>query len=197
MTFQANIPQSTDLISISQNDILQNFQALNTSWDVNHEGFNDPDAGKHTFVEMPNQASDPAGAATEMTLFSKLASGNSEIHYKRDSSANSFQLSGPIDPGNSTDVNTQTTNYATFLPGGLVYQFGYKDNPTDSGPDGNRIPFHTSFPSQVLSIQLTAVRGTNTERSMYVLNGSVSLSQFRITTSSNSFNRVYYVAIGI
>jgi hypothetical protein len=72
VTWQTNIPQATDLISVSQNDLLQNFQAVDAAWNINHDDFNSATQGKHKFVEMPNQGADPGGAAAEFTLFREL-----------------------------------------------------------------------------------------------------------------------------
>lgn len=47
MTFQASIPLATDLISVSQNDIKNNFTSLSTAWNVDHVDFNASGAGKH------------------------------------------------------------------------------------------------------------------------------------------------------
>jgi len=185
MTFQPNVPQAQDLISISQNDLLQNFQALDTSWNVNHVDFNDIGSGKHKFVEMPNQGSDPAGDGSEMTIFSKLASGNSEIHYKRDASANSFQLT-------SKDPNP-VVNGHTFLAGGLLLQWNFLTGASKN--DGAVIIFPTAFGTTPFSLQLTASRNGT---SVNVLNAtSVSTTQFTLRTSSNSNDGVWFLAVGL
>jgi hypothetical protein len=185
MTFQPNIPQPSDLISISQNDILQNFQAINSSWNVNHVDFNSVGAGKHNFVEMPIQGSDPAGAANEFTLFSKTnTGGNNELFYKRDNSGTSYQLSG-TDP-------TRAAKGLSFLPGGLLLQWNLEGTVSDN----QSYTFLTAFSATPYSIVLTPVRDATAERSMYVKNGSVSTSGFQIRTSSGSFNGLYWMAIG-
>lgn len=184
MTFDPNIPQPGDLISVSQNDILQNFQSIDTTVNTNHVDFNAAGAGKHKFVEMPNQGADPAGAASEFTLFSKLASGNSELHYKRDAAANSFQLTG-ADP-------SAVANGYTFLPGGLLMQWNFLTGASKN--DGAVINFPTAFGAAPFSLQLTASRNGV---SVNVLNAtSVSATQFTLRTSSNSNDGVWFLAIG-
>lgn len=55
MAYNQNIPQPTDQISVSQGQILGNFQAINSWVGVNHVGFNVGDSGKHTWVTLQQQ----------------------------------------------------------------------------------------------------------------------------------------------
>jgi len=183
VSFQPNIPQPGDLISVSQNDILQNFQALDTSWSVNHVDFNAVNDGKHKFVEMPNQGSDPSGAATQFTLFSKLAAGNSELHYKRDASGSSYQLTS----GNPSPV---ASGY-TFLPGGLLMQWRFVASPTDQ----QIITFPTAFSATPFCVQLTVSRNGTSAGDHNAT--SVTSTQFRIRLGSNSNDGVWVLAIGL
>lgn len=68
MPFQANIPQATDQISVSQGDILGNFQAINTWVGVNHVGFNLGDSGKHTWVTFQQQTGPTPFVSPEVGL---------------------------------------------------------------------------------------------------------------------------------
>lgn len=147
--------------------------------------FNASNAGKHPFVEMPIQGTDPAGANNEFTIFSKTnTAGNNELFYKRDNSGSSFQLSG-TDP-------SRATKGLTFLPGGLLLQWNLETTVADD----QAYSFSTAFSAAPYSITITPVRNATGERSMYVKNGSVTAAGFRIRTSSGSFNGLYWMAIG-
>jgi hypothetical protein len=185
VTFQPNIPQATDLISVSQNDILQNFQSIDTAWNVNHEDFNASGAGKHKFVEYTNQSSDPAGAASEFTLFSKVSGGGqSEIFYKRNAEGTSYQLTG-INPSGAA------SGY-TFLPGAMLMQWDFLTGASKN--DGAAIVFPTAFGATPYTLQLTASRNGI---SVNVLNAtSVTSTGFTLRTSSNSNDGVWYLAVG-
>lgn len=184
MTFQPNIPQATDLISVSQSDILQNFQAINTSYAVNHQGFNAVGTGKHKFVEMPNQGSAPAGAAGEFTIFSDTSSGQSELWYKRDAEATAYQWSGP----NPSAV----ANGYTFLPGGLLMQWNFLTGASKN--DSAAIVFPIAFSGTPFSLQLSTSRNGV---SVAVVNAtSVTSTGFTLRTSSNSNDGIWYLAIG-
>lgn len=184
MTFQPNIPQPSDLISVSQNDILQNFQSIDTAWNVNHEDFNAVSAGKHIKLELTNQSPAPAGSASQFLLFSQTSSGQSETWYRRNAEGTAYQLTGK-NP-------TTSTKGSTFLPGGLLMQWDFLTGASKN--DGAVISFLNTFSATPYSIQLTASRnGTSTN----VLNAtSVSSSGFTLRTSSNSNDGVWYLAIG-
>ena len=57
MSFNKNIPQPTDRLSQSQQDLLNNNLQLNTSFGVNHFPFDDltADNGKNNFVQLKNR----------------------------------------------------------------------------------------------------------------------------------------------
>lgn len=181
MTFQSNIPLPGDLISVSQGDLKNNFGALNTAWNANHIDFNTSGGGKHKFAEFPNQGSDPAGAATEITLFSKLASSASQLFYKRDNAGSSFQLTGR-DP-------TGTTNGTTFLPGGYILIWGAEASVANNTPKN----FHTAFPNNCFFV--APILNSATDQV------AISLSAFNKTNFTIKFTAagnipVVYAAIG-
>lgn len=71
--YNPNIPQPTDLLSVSQGNLLNNFGALQALIDVNHIDFAAAGAGKHSFVEMPVQNPVPTTSAGEVGLYSQTS----------------------------------------------------------------------------------------------------------------------------
>ncbi len=67
--YKANIPQPTDQISVSQNDLLNNFGAIQALIDINHVDFANAGAGKHFFVEFPGQTIAPTTTGAEVGLY--------------------------------------------------------------------------------------------------------------------------------
>lgn len=196
MTYQTNIPQPTDLISVSQDDILQNFQAIDAAWNINHEDFNAALQGKHKFVEMPNQGADPAGAATEFTIFSKVsAGGQSEIFYKRDAEASSYQLTG-INP--SVSGSPAFAGY-TFLPGAILIQWvrcSVSNTGSRGKQDGASITFPTTFSSTPYTVQLSVERNGTTTASGVVNATSITSSGFTLRVGTNDNDAIHVLAIG-
>lgn len=186
MTFQSNIPQPSDIISDSQADLLNNFQAIGTAFPVNHENFNTANAGKHSIVEMVTQTADPAGALGEMTLFSRnttlAPTGPLNLWYKRENEATAYQLTGP-------NPVRAATGY-TFLPGNMLMQWRLVASPND----GQAVTFPIAFSAIPYSLQLTAQRNGTSAGDV---NGTaLSASGFTLRLGSNSNTGVWVLAIG-
>lgn len=161
MSFNANIPQPTDFISDSQSQILNNFASSNTSFARNHTAFNVvTNPGKHKFVEMVN--SDPVGTppvpgliATEGTTYTKLVGGESQMFYTPGATGKEYQLSRTINAkfstfANSTVYSTGFSGGWTFLPGGLLLQYGTLVTPASN----IIVPFPVAYSNPVFSVTI-------------------------------------------
>lgn len=89
MTYLPNIPQPGDLISVSQNDILVNFQQLNAVYTADHYAYNDATANaqRHRQVRLPELAAAPAAAADMGSVYTADVAGITELFYRYDNSA--------------------------------------------------------------------------------------------------------------
>jgi hypothetical protein len=124
-----NIPQPTDQISDSQNDLLNNFQSINTLINVNHVTFDDPNQGKHFFVEMPQQAAASVTAAGEVglqCLASAYGAGAPTLVYLPQSAGTPIEM---------TSANIATQGWS-FLPSGVLVKWG---NFNAAGPGAGAI----------------------------------------------------------
>lgn len=116
MSYNANIPQPTDIPANSQPQLLANFTGINTLINVNHVGFDLADQGKHKWVSYPDQiATNPSTLATEVATYciTSADSGNLELTFRRPSD-------GAIIPMTATGG---TTNGWTMLPSGLLMKW--------------------------------------------------------------------------
>lgn len=115
MAYNQNIPQPTDALKVSQQDILDNFLQLYTFFGVNHQNFGEIDSGKHKFLQMPVQVADPATNATEVAFYSKIGadSGIPELCFRRDTN-------GTVIP--FTEGVNATQGWSR-LPSGLVMKW--------------------------------------------------------------------------
>jgi len=120
MTFTPGIPTSGQTLGGSRTQILNNFANYNTVMSVNHVAPNDSGQGKHAFVEMPVQSPDPATLAGEGGLFTKTASGSSEMFFLRDAVATAYQMTGPFFSGQGALASGGTT----MLFGGIILKWG-------------------------------------------------------------------------
>lgn len=111
--YKSDIPKPTDQISVSQGDLYNNFQQLNTAFLINHNDWNGANAGKHKQVTMMN-AGTPSFANTEYAL------------YNNGTNLNLFN-----GPANKTAVVSGSGSYSgsamtgwTYLTNGLVIKWG-------------------------------------------------------------------------
>lgn len=115
MAYNPDIPQATDLISTSQGQILQNFQALNALF--NSVG---------QYVILPVQAGQPTTSASQLVLYSFTSpnTGNVELYMGRTSTGAAV----PFTAGSYG-------NGWVILPSGILIKWG-NDNDTLSAPTG-------------------------------------------------------------
>lgn len=187
MSYNPNIPQSTDIPSQSQGQMLTNFQQLNTVFDVDHVPFNDgtvSNRGKHDKSTYIDQSSDPTTAADEMAIYSKDdGSGNTRLFLRQESLGTVVQLTGP-DP-------TIGSSGSTFLAGGLILKWGVVAVPSD----GANVNFAGgAFPNNVFALTLGEGRNGTSVTSTYFT--ALSTSGFTIRTSTAANDFLHYMAIG-
>ena len=187
--YNPNIPQSTDFLSDSQQDIQSNFQQLDTSFGLNHFPFSNVTAnnGKHSYIEMVNEAALPVGLADEEgTLYTKKLSGESQMFYSPDDTSKEYQMTTVIDAefatfGTNTNYSGTLNGGWTYLPGGLILQYGFV-------PAGGTtvVIYPVQFPTAVFSITVggsTNVRVT-----------APTTSSFTMTNQDSQ--PAYWMAIG-
>ena len=146
MAFNPAIPQPTDKHSTSQNDILQNFTTLNTAWEINHEGFDLVNQGKHNFVSLPEQVAAPATAVNEGAVYSKQSALTTatELFFRRENSGAQIEFTGVLG----------ATPGWTILPSGIILKWG---SATCTGADTVTFPVAGTIPviTTVLAVMLT------------------------------------------
>lgn len=219
MSYTTNIPAANDNPSVSQGEIQANFNEINTWVNVNHTGFGGNE-GKHNMVEMPIQGSIPSTLINEGTLYTAsqtVASANTAscLMYCHDLNSTptamyTYQLTRPIDSnfakfGTFTNYNLGTSGGWTFLPGGLLLQYG-----TVAGAsvvDGYTIMFPQAFINAPYSVLLTETNGNSTvsnksfQAYLTVSPGTVGTGGFSFRYYDNSGNtpktNVYWQAIGV
>lgn len=144
MVYSPNIPLPGDFLSDSQQDIKNNFTIADDVMGINHYKFSIDNGtqGKHQWAELVNQTSYPiTQAAGEGTLFTKnidpmpLVNNDSQLFYTPDATGRQYQLTTFIESqfatfGTNTEyqaagVGIPSLNGGwTFLPGGLLFQYG-------------------------------------------------------------------------
>lgn len=199
--YNNSIPNATDFLSDSQQDIRNNFQQLDTSFGLNHFLFSDTTAsnGKHKYIEMVNEAALPAGLADEEgTIYTKKVSTESELFYTPDDTNNEYRMTRTDDDATifsrfATNAGPVSSGW-TFLPGGMLLQYGLTG--TLSGNSTPTITFPKPFTNVPFSIQATMLRDVSNVDVVYIRQLPTNTNfQLRVNQVGNS--RIYWMAVGV
>lgn len=192
LIFNPDIPLATDRPSQSQGEILQNFTSINDIWDVNHYTFAEDDAGKHRFVQMPQQAAKPVISATEMALYTKDVGGTPQMFIERgDGTEVDFTAYG------ESLAQTNTSRGWTYLPSGILMKWGVTGEtsipalPFDVAIDTNvAVPGSPSFGATRFTVWILgfqAVGSLNTDSNLaYYLKSVSSAKDFTVRVFNRS-----------
>lgn len=188
MSFKPNIPQSSDLLSQSQDDILNNFSGIKTLIDVNHVTFDASGEGKHSFVQFPVQSPVPTTGAGEVGLYCQTSTltGNPELVFSHESAGSTYEFTSAV-------KNEQ--GYA-ILPSGIIFKWGSgsvnaNTTATVNFATGAGVPTFTT----VYNVQVTR-QGTSGETGVlyYESYTTTSITVFNTADASKKF---FYTVIGV
>lgn len=196
--YNPNIPQSTDLLSVSQGNLLDNFGAIQALIDVNHVDFAATGAGKHTFVEMPVQSPVPTTVGGEVGLYCQTSASTTqpELVFARQSGSSApaavriteFTSAGWTNPG------------WTKLPSGIMMKWhanigfgGSRTVTLNLNTDVSGSPNFTT----VLTILITPIDTAAAWNNVIAIS-NVTVPSFTVYTSSVPPSSVQfsYLAIG-
>lgn len=197
-TYDKTKPADGDSPSIAPGQLRANFDVIKDIVEKDHQWDDTPvtNSGKHTKVRMPEQSAIPSGLTTnEGTLYTKESSSKTELYWSSENDGDEYQMTVSI-TGSFSRLGTNT-NYTgnnnggwTFLPGGLILQYGRLTTPGSSGA----VTFPLIFPSgnAPFSIVITNERGS-ARASGYNNASSTGFSYFLETSGSTAIN---WIAIG-
>lgn len=184
---------------------------LDASFLVDHFTFSDltADNGKHQQVTMPEKGSGPTTAVNEGAVYTKVGTNPSEtnLFFRAEDSGGSGGFEYQLTHVDSTKTASFATNAGTntsgwtFLPGGLLLQYGLSSFIAAKGT-ATTISFPKPFVTGVYSLTIgsTTNEGNSPgENNQFIKDGSVGLISFQIVNSSSANTRfkVYWMAIGI
>lgn len=200
------LPNSGQSLGASRPLINTNFQLIQSVFDQNHIDFDATGAGKHKFVQMPQQGSAAPTAAGDLAIYSKAGTSGSQLYMIRDNtSGTETQLStaaiaAPIILGN--EGATWLPGPATGLTTGcILIQWGQK-NIVNGADQTGTITFPTPFRAGTFPFSITfgyAVTGSSSPHNVWIDNPA--------NTTNTSFNYkidiagttvfIYWMAIGL
>lgn len=211
ITYNRDTPDAPHNPSSDQPDMKINTNSIDDLISIDHYSFNDNNGGLHKQVRLVDLLVAPTGTAAGLgTLYTKLAtstgvSTESDLFYIPDTKVpplDEYQLTRTIK--NQFTKFATNTNYQvgppslfggwTFLPGGLLFQYGNTTAPSNSST--TTITFPIPFTS-VFNIQISGESdGNSTNIRLNILNPTNT--NFKTTqTATSHLLSVYWTAIGI
>lgn len=201
MSFNPNIPIATDLLALSQKQMLANYQAIDKAWLTNHVALTAiQDVGKHKTLTL-RPVSDPTTLINQSAIYNKLVTSVPQLFFRPNSNATAIQLS-------NSNLNTLQTGapgetQVSFLAGPFTIYMGYL-----SGVGASLVVPLTPATTLIyvgVSTVLPNVNPNNPHRAKQGYNAAVATdvglaNPNEFTLKQTTFlgpTTVYYMAIGI
>lgn len=185
MAYQNNIPQPTNALDQSQGDLLNNFIAIQSLIEVNHETFGSINEGKHKFVTFPQQPGAPTFTPGDIGLYNI----NYPTAAKNELFAHIQTFAGTLDVPATASIMSQINPGAnidgwTYYPSGiLMYWQSISGNGLTTITVNNTFaPFNAIF-AVLLSVSDPSTGDVNTAVRLVDI---LSPTQFRVFFSSRT-----------
>ena len=207
MTYNNNVPISGQSLDETRDPIRGNFQLIKSGFDQDHVDFDDANAGKHQYVRYTTHATGPETAADISCTFTKDVTydGNTvpQLFWRPESQGtgqDAYQLTTSITSdfatfGNSTAYDGANNGGWTFLPGGLIMQYG---NITAVG-GASPIPFPIEFVAAPYTVNFNVLFTGSPSAAMAIRFTAVSNTEFSLNLTGCpkiSATTIYWTAIG-
>jgi hypothetical protein len=203
MALNINVPQANQTLAITQPLILNNFNAINTAFAVDHVNFNDPGQGKHNKITFPVQAVVPVFAAGDLGLFSFLNATTTKNELNVYKANNAGYVNVPFTASIlSNSAPIQNGSGWSYLPSGLIIQWGTVSvGITLNNTITLAVNFPIPFPTAVLNVQATQNTVGSASRGIFynvsaTNPASFTIQTFRSRAGGGATNEFYYFAIG-
>lgn len=193
MPYTDNIPQSGQTLGQTQANINTNFSIIRTVQKVNHEDFDNANEGKHKFLQMPEQGAGPTTAVNEAGFYSKPGTNPVEtnLFFRAENSGFEYQLTKAV---SASTASFGTSTGWTFLPGGLLLQWGVANIPSGTG---GTVVFPVAYTNPAYSVQLTMDRSSTSSANYGLfLNGTPTNTGFATNSGLAGSHDVFWMAIG-
>lgn len=225
-TYQPGIPTGTVDLDVDYLNIQNNFTQLDTSFGIDHVTFSNqtPQNGYHqdihfnpvstTVTNPPNNYNGnvtqyplgfPATVAGFGQLFSSSVNDAANVDtglYWLTGAGRKIALTRNITP---TYTNNGNNNGYTFLPGGIILQWGVVDLAAGQNQTGT-VLFNTNnmnFPTRCWSVQCTLVSKvggtTSSSNTIAIRNFGLTQTQFvwDYNGSSSAYDAFFWLAMGV
>ncbi len=213
--YNRDIPDAPNNPSADQPLMKTNTNNIDNIIDEDHFSFDENNGGLHRQVRLPLRGGSPGTippglVAGEGTLYTKTVTSTgilteTGLFYTPDNSSDEYQLTRTITAdfaelgtnaayGTPPATFTQTGGW-TFLPGGMLMQYGFFGKTGATGTSG-QVQFPVQWSTGAFSIQLTLYR--NSGNQTLSLDSAIvpTTTTFNFLTSSSGSDGIYWTAIG-
>ncbi len=184
-SYNPNIPQPNNVLSISQSQLLANFGQLNTQFSVDHSPFwtgSSNGTGHHNQVTFDQAASVPSPSGTQPVVYPAIPATYTTQELMFANATTTEQLT------NSTLV---AANGEGFVPGGLQIRSG--SGSFTAGVASLPIAYSKRFPTASICVQATPIAS----QGILFLSASPSATGFTLNRpNGNGTESFTWIAIG-
>ncbi len=191
--YTRDIPSGDNNPSVDRPNITQNTNSNDSLIAEDHYGYNVSNGGFHKQARMP-AGSLPTGRIPNSGTIYVKSLGNRQLFYVNDDTSNEYQITRV----SNTNFPTFAQNPGwTFLPGGLLFQYGVSTSSNNDGPNAD-VTFPFPF-TTVFTVQICVLENSNSRRIWHVN----SLANDKFTAyiqeigGDSVANTFYWQAIGI
>lgn len=203
MTSPINYDPNTPTVKLSfadwQIQFIQNFTQLANAFSQNHIPLNDDNVanrGNHTYIQMPEQTSDPQTGSVEFAIYCKNVEDQTDqlfFQYPGNTPVvqfTNYQIYSVI-PTAGSNTKTAQTSYFSFLPGGLLVYFGTM-GPFNVGK--NTLFLYPPVAKNIAGINL-CTKGTTPQYTPAITEGTVILDPVKglILDTSGFIKQIYII----
>jgi hypothetical protein len=183
MAYNPAIPAANDLLSQSQQDIQQNFAAIQTLLGINHINFGAVGEGKHLYLQLPEHAA-PVTAVNEAGFYANVGATSTvtELFFRRENNGASIPM---------TERETGGAPGWTFLPSGIMLQFG-----TANVNNNTVVTLTRAMPTTLLFVLVSSKR-VGAQTNVVSLESIVASSRTVNNNPTYEASDITYLAIGI
>lgn len=175
------IPNAGQSLGETRDGIKENFTTIQTAFQVDHVAYDAAGEGYHSKVNFP-QGTAPTVAADSVVMYAKDTNSRPTIFMRQENNGDEIQLSGP--------TPSIGTNGYTFLPGGLLLQWGV----SSSTASNTSITFPVAF-TTLYSLNVTT-RASNLNASFHKIQSQGNTSFTVINSTATIVLGFYWMAIG-
>jgi hypothetical protein len=197
LTYTTLIPISGDSLGSTRDRIRVNFEQIFNVNGINHVNFNTADKGKHKFLQMPEQTSAPTTSTNEGGFYVKEAGSTANLFFRSEGNGSEYRITSVSDANistfgtNATYIDDHAGGWS-FLPGGLILQYGRRTSPGSSGT----VTFPRPFPSGNAPFSIVVTNERSSARSANINNSSLSSTSFNYFMETSGSIALNWYAIG-